>query len=220
MKYCKKCRHSKELNLFPKVKGNRDGFGKLCKKCVRIANRKKRKLNRASINLKAKEWRDKNSEKIREYRLKKFKSKRKKPLLTKEEKILSVRAATTRYRTKFPERAKKSLKKHQTEHPESLATNRAKRRASKLQATPRWFNKGHQKEVKELYKLSKEIQWLSEEKLTLDHIIPLQGKEVSGLHVPWNLQILPLGLNISKLNRFDAKTYDRDCLRELIRKNI
>jgi hypothetical protein len=57
----------------------------------------------------------------------------------------------------------------------------------------RWFFK----EAHELAKLRSEatqVPW------QLDHIVPLKGQEVSGLHVPWNIQVIPAVVNISKRN--------------------
>lgn len=77
----------------------------------------------------------------------------------------------------------------------------AKRHAAKLQATPPWLTKEQFKEIETFYieaaKRTRETGIDHE----VDHIIPLQGKEVRGLPVPWNLQILTKAENCSKGNR-------------------
>lgn len=75
------------------------------------------------------------------------------------------------------------------------ASYKAKHRASKLSATPQWLSAIHLKEIKTIYKTAKDFC------MEVDHIIPLQGKNVCGLHVPWNLQILTKSANASKHNK-------------------
>jgi hypothetical protein len=89
-------------------------------------------------------------------------------------------------------------------NPERMTALRAKRRASKLLRTPPWLTKQHFEEIRQFYVEAKDLQWLSDptDPLEVDHMVPLQGDNVSGLHVPWNLQILPKSLNCSKKNRF------------------
>lgn len=70
------------------------------------------------------------------------------------------------------------------------AAREARRRASKLLAMPKWLSEEDHLRIKLFYTvaafLSKKLKYL----ITVDHIVPLQGKEVKGLHVPWNLQLL------------------------------
>jgi len=82
-----------------------------------------------------------------------------------------------------------------------LLAQAAKYRAFKIQATPTWLTKSHLEEIESFYTLAKELQWLSDETLEVDHIVPLVGDTVCGLHVPWNLQILSASLNRKKSNK-------------------
>ena len=83
----------------------------------------------------------------------------------------------------------------------------AKRRAKKLQATPVWLTIEHWKQIKELYKLAKKLIKETGILHVVDHIIPLQGKYVSGLHVPWNLQIISSKENGNKYNYHVSEEY-------------
>lgn len=59
-------------------------------------------------------------------------------------------------------------------------------------ATPKWANV---EEIKQFYANKPKG-------FHVDHIVPLQGKNVSGLNVIWNLQYLEASKNLSKGNKF------------------
>jgi len=79
--------------------------------------------------------------------------------------------------------------------PEVYKAGTALRRATLAKATPKWLTKEMKKEISNLYKKAKELN------LSVDHIYPINGKTCTGLHVPWNLQLLTLSENCSKKNR-------------------
>lgn len=85
-------------------------------------------------------------------------------------------------------------------HPGFDAAKAAKRRAQELRATPSWADLGAIKVIyAESARLSRETGVLHH----VDHIVPLQGRFVCGLHVEGNLQILTATENISKSNKFE-----------------
>lgn len=77
-----------------------------------------------------------------------------------------------------------------------------KRRARKINATLS-LSSEHLQQIQDFYWLAKDLSTVTGEVYHVDHIVPLQGKNVCGLHVPWNLQVLPADINLSKGNRYD-----------------
>ena len=100
------------------------------------------------------------------------------------------------------EKARKTTREWQIANPGKVNTYFAKRRATKLRATPTWLTKENHLQIEGFYLLAKEMEKQFGEKYEVDHIVPLKGKVVSGLHVPWNLQILSKSENCSKNNNF------------------
>lgn len=108
------------------------------------------------------------------------------------------------YDKKNPELRRQISKKYRLANLDKDAANTAKRRAAKLNATPAWLTKPQLKDIESLYTLAKKLEDICGVKYHVDHIVPLQGKEVCGLHVPWNLQLLESSLNLSKGNKTDT----------------
>jgi hypothetical protein len=77
---------------------------------------------------------------------------------------------------------------------------RAKRRANILQATPAWANN---QAIKRIYKEADFLCKATGIKYEVDHIIPLQGKNVCGLHVASNLQVIKMIDNRQKAVRYE-----------------
>lgn len=76
------------------------------------------------------------------------------------------------------------------------------RKLSKIKRTPIWLTKDDLKQIAEIYKEANRLSVETKTKHHVDHIIPLQGKNVSGLHVPSNLQILTATENCRKSNKY------------------
>jgi len=80
----------------------------------------------------------------------------------------------------------------------------AKRRAAKLQATPKSWGDDELNSfiIEEAYALAKLRSGITNIKWHVDHIIPLKNNKVCGLHVYNNLRVIPEKQNLSKNNKF------------------
>lgn len=83
--------------------------------------------------------------------------------------------------------------------------NWSRRNASELKRTPSWLSSTDRWMIKEIYELAALRSKVTGIKWEVDHIIPLQGKKVSGLHVPLNLRVVPAIENRSKSNKFNQE---------------
>ena len=92
-------------------------------------------------------------------------------------------------------------KRHRAKNPGIIQSSNAKRRSSKMLRTPPWLNAGHFFEIDCIYKYCAGLRQAGLN-YEVDHIGPLQGNSVSGLHVPWNLQVITAFENGSKGNSF------------------
>lgn len=79
----------------------------------------------------------------------------------------------------------------------------ARRHAGKMQRMPKWLTDLDKFVIQETYDKAQLMTKLTGIPHEVDHIIPLQGKLVSGLHVPWNLQVIPKAVNASKQNKVE-----------------
>lgn len=186
MKTCTKCLKEQALTEFSVHKRSKDGLQCHCKACNKIA-RDTRATERAAYQ--AQYYIDNKAALIE--------SQKQRDANRTEEISLNKKAHYIKHKVKLA----LYKKEYRKLNPGKINAKVAQRKAAKLQQTPKWLTKTQLNEIEAFYILAKELQWLSEELLHVDHIVPLQGKNVSGLHVPWNLQILPASLNISKGNR-------------------
>jgi 5-methylcytosine-specific restriction endonuclease McrA len=87
-----------------------------------------------------------------------------------------------------------------------LADNKVRRRKHR-DATPPWLTRKQKSEIRQLYQIAITMTQTTGEQYVVDHIVPLRGEEVCGLHVPWNLRVITQEENLKKSNKLvDAST--------------
>jgi len=99
------------------------------------------------------------------------------------------------------EENKRKSREYYYENKDAAFKNCARRRTAKLKAIPPWVNTAHEDRIKSIYRACINTTKKTGKKHHVDHIVPLQGNTVCGLHVWWNLRIVPADQNLSKGNR-------------------
>lgn len=94
----------------------------------------------------------------------------------------------------------KCVREYRKKFPDRHCSKQNLRRADKISATPPWLTEEQKEAMSEFYWLARDLFCVTGQNYHVDHIVPLKGKTVCGLHVPWNLQVLPADVNIAKSN--------------------
>jgi len=105
------------------------------------------------------------------------------------------------FREQNPDYTIKQNKKWDLNNPHKRRALNVKRRVVRISQTPQWLTQEQNQEILDFYIVAKMFRLYTGQDYHVDHIIPLRGKTVSGLHVPWNLQILPAKENLAKSNK-------------------
>lgn len=112
-----------------------------------------------------------------------------------------VREKFTKWYSKNGDQARSQQKQYRIRNPDKMNALSAKKRAAKLRATPAWLTDEHKQQIEAIYAAARLLSSETGIKHHVDHIEPLAGEDACGLHVPWNLRILPAIENIKKGNR-------------------
>lgn len=106
--------------------------------------------------------------------------------------------ANTEWYRKNKDKNRKKTRKWQIDNPDKVAEHKARRRAQRIKACPKWVD---YKKILEIYREAKRRSKAEGITYHVDHIVPLRNKNVCGLHVPWNLRIITAEENILKGNK-------------------
>jgi hypothetical protein len=182
------------------------GYRRVCGSCVECARDNIRNA-RLKNPTKYKEHMQKNNDKVALKRKVDPNVKAKKLAYDKKyrfENKEKFQAAIVAWSKRNPEKVKLYSKRTKQKNNGNINKLTAKRRSSRLQRTPAWLTEddlwmiGHAYELAALRTKMFGFSW------HVDHKIPLQGKNVSGLHVPENLQVIPGYENTRKSNRYEV----------------
>lgn len=104
------------------------------------------------------------------------------------------KAQAAKWHAENPEAAKEIRDNYNARHPGRKRARTAAYRARLNAAMPKWLSIEQLDEMKRIYANCPKGYHV-------DHIIPIRGKDVQGMHVPWNLQYLTIEENLKKGNK-------------------
>jgi 5-methylcytosine-specific restriction endonuclease McrA len=114
----------------------------------------------------------------------------------KNREIVIARAAA-----RPPEEKRRNRAEYKDRNVDIVRADTSVRKRRHREATPTWLTKDERLKMRELYVQARKLTSITGERYVVDHIIPLRGEEVCGLHVPWNLKVITQEENLRKSNK-------------------
>lgn len=216
-----RCKELLPLAQFSRNVGKKDGLEIYCKRCTSVlsaahyqANKEKRRLqqdewNRANPGKAAAycaAWRQRNPG-AQQASQRRWYSENRAEALAKDKarRDANLDAYRARERASYAVNREARAARHaawRAANPHRVRALASYRRAAKKQRTPPWLTAEHYEQIVAVYERASWLTKTTGIMFHVDHIVPLQGKTVSGLHVPWNLECMWGTRNLSKNNRF------------------
>ena len=188
MKKCASCKKELAIESFAKNKSTGDGLQAYCRSC----SSEKRRAYRAANPDRARQLDREAASRNRDAR-------RKRCADWAAKNIDKKRADARAYYHANKERVLAYKAEYRKANYPKIAAHNAKRRARERDATPKWADIT---EISKFYDEARKTTELTGIVHHVDHVIPLKGDSVSGLHVQNNLRVIPAIENMKKRNSF------------------
>lgn len=176
MKTCYKCKEEKAFEFFGKLSSSQDGYRHICKSCRKGEHTNRYEATKDEWNKRSIEWRKANSDK--------------------------AKAIWETYRKKHKDERYANKREWAKNNKAVVNAYNRKRHADKQQRVPKWLTDFDILHMECLYQVAAMRTKESGYSWHVDHIIPLNGKNVSGLHCPSNLRVIPATENLRKYNSY------------------
>lgn len=217
-KICGKCKVLKPAHEFYKRSASKDGLCAKCKACSSDYLKQYIETNKDKVSERQKNYYEQNREKIKNYcserykqnkdvysqKAKNYYQKNREQILTKRtenKEIYNKRSSDYYHNNK--EKCAATRKEWAKKNRPRLTAKQNYRYTSQKKRTPLWLTPEDLQKISDVYQKAAALTSETGVLHHVDHIIPLQGKTVSGLHVPQNLQVLNHIENIRKKNKYD-----------------
>ena len=122
---------------------------------------------------------------------------------TKSKDRAKYRATTATWQRENPQKTAQYQRNQNAKRPGKRNLWTMNYRTAKATRMPKWLNDAQLFEMESVYTYCSALRKIGLD-YHVDHVVPLRGKSISGLHVPWNLQVLPGRENMSKGNTFNG----------------